>query len=456
MRVFAVLCVAFLAGCVADRVETPSGPGEGAPSVPSFGQREIAGGGGELEVTLLLAGSTGLVCQMGAAETDIVYASADAGATWRRLPIDRGLRSSSDCDLAIGPEGNWYVVFLDVVDEEIFGNGFTNGVLTFGTSRDQGSTWTWTTLPGFTNGLVDRPWIRVLDDGTIYLTHKSGNFLPLTVYFQTSTDAGATWSEPVLAGRVTDPARPNGNVGRMVLLDQGRTILVPIHTFDSRQGEGRDEWLDLLVSEDDGRTWAVRPIVGPLRLRADSFLPSLAATQNGTLYAAVPLANGSKQADLAFVVSQDRGTSWSEVVPLASGQEYTARRAQASVALDAGPEGVMDAAWYHWRDGWIVSVARLSGTDVVWSQEVTEPEGVEAQLEFLSIQHDAGGGLVVAYSLPMDPCAEHGGRDCIALVRERHEGRPDAPNGADRKLSLGKGEQTDRGGPLRGRSSTAA
>jgi hypothetical protein len=405
------------AGCTSPAEPPAADDGQTiAEDGPTFNPPVTIGGGGAYEATIVIRDQTTLVCQQGNAETDVLLASLDSGNTWTRVPIDRGVQASSDCDVAIGNDGTWYIVFLDVAEEEIFGNGFTDGLLVFGASHDQGATWTWTTLPGAMNGLVDRPWLRVVGD-SLYLTHKSGNILPLTVWFQRSDDGGATWSPPVLVARTPGPGHPNGNVGKMWVSEDGNVIRIPLHTFDVTKGEGRDEWLDLAVSTDAGATWTVKPVAGPLPTRADNFLPSLGVVGE-TTYVAVPLANGSTAADLTLVASTDRGDTWSDPILLARAQDYSEARSQASVALDAGRYGTMDAAWYHWDDGWIVSMARLNGTRVDWSRDLTTPEGKAIQLEFLGLAHDASSKVRIVYSVPMDPCPDFGGQDCVRLVTE--------------------------------------
>lgn len=224
-----------------------------------------------------------------------------------------------------------------------------------------------------------------------------------------------TWSPPTMVARADSPAHPNGNVGKMVVSDDGQVIRLPLHTFDSRQGDDRDEWLSMAASTDGGATWAVKPVVGPVQTRVGYFLPTM-GTMAGVLYVSVPLANGTTGADLTLVTSSDGGDTWSPSIMLARGQQF-GEQAQANVALDAGPNGTMDAAWYHWDDGWTIKVARVAGQEVQWTQQLTQPAGKDLTLEFLGLAHDAGGRARLVYPLPTDPCPE-GGRDCLYLIEE--------------------------------------
>jgi hypothetical protein len=269
---------------------------------------------------------------------------------------------------------------------------------------------------------VDRPWIRAVGPSTVYLTHKTHNVLPLAVWFTRSDDGGATWAAPVLVTQADDPAHLSGNVGKMAVSDDGRVVRIPLHRFDSARefvlGKAAQEWLDMAESQDGGATWTVKHVAGPVATRNDGFLPTLGAL-NATLYAAVPLANGTQQADLTLLASHDDGATWGAPIVLARGQDMGSCQSEANVQLDAGPNGTMDAAWYHWDHGWVTSAARVQGERVLWSQDVTSPDGKAAYLEFLALAHDAQGAMRLAYPVPQQERCAFGTPADVLLLAER-------------------------------------
>lgn len=410
-RAFPLLGLALLAGCLA----ADEAPG---PRAPSFLEPAILGGGAvEASIAVGLDGAV-LACSYGDGVEDRLWASEDDGATWTRIaarapPFD----AAGDCDVEIARDGAWHYASMDPARVALGqGSLAVAASVSVLTSDDRGATWTAARILGAPDAYVDRPWLLAVP-GALYLTHKISNSEPLQVWFAKSTDRGATWTPPVLVAVAQDPLAPNGNVGKMVATDDGRSVWIPIHRFNLVQGGGRSEWLEVARSRDAGATWQILPVAGPVVTRADYYLPSLARSTNGTLVMPIPLRNGSDAADLHVTISRDDGDTWSPPIPIAAGQEF--RRAQAHVALDAAPEGGVLAAWQRWNGAaltlTLAHVDLAKEPRIAWTREWPHAHAEDALVEFADLERAPDGALHAVYVVPGDACRPESA--CVWVVR---------------------------------------
>lgn len=258
----------------------------------------------------------------------VVHSSLDAGATWSTTEIPYATTAP--------PESAWsrYCVTADPVvffDEKgvayLFGLGWlcSNGVLPsytaeghvwMATSTDHGATWSEPTVVYRNFGFVewpDKEW-AALEPGTgrmvaAWLGLPAGALEPSKLRVTTSTDRGASWSEATV---VTDSEEEGGF---------GQYAPVPVFGPDGRIHvvyRGCAGGCIKVASSDDGAIWRKSlvadakdtPRQGPQQTMQN--FPSIAVGEpSGRLFVAwhADAADGSKDAYAAW--SDDNGTTWS-------------------------------------------------------------------------------------------------------------------------------------------------
>lgn len=205
-----------------------------------------------------------------------LWKSVDRGATWSRVDFGAnaaGHVGNSDIDFAIAPDGTLYLISMTFDRTTFEGTRIAMGV-----SGDGGATWNWRTLSA--HRYDDRPWVEVAPDGTAHAIWNDGS----GVLYVTSSDRGATWSEP---RRIHD----RGGSSHLAVSPCG-AIAVRI-TPPSASGNKFHGDTDLiLVSDDRGATWTQRAAPGTRHWvddpHLDAALPRwvepIAFDTEGTLY----------------------------------------------------------------------------------------------------------------------------------------------------------------------------
>lgn len=412
MRALAGLAAAaalLLAGCVAPAADLEAGSAAaealrelvaGAPVRVSASQpaREpsiaLAADG-----TLFVAGYWGATrfAERGPGDADnvllspLVWRSRDDGATWERLAtgnVADGAVGNSDVSLAIGPDGRVWIASLHFVPVVApvglvvpgAPYGATASAVYVGWSDDGGDSWTWTLARR--GPYVDRPWIRIGEDGLAHLVWNDHE----GVYHATSTD-GAQWTP---ARRVAE----GGGTGGFDVSDAGELAVrvVPL------RGSGLYPMGDadgVAVSADRGETWTMRALPGERVWDAGTLSATVAIPRawdpvafdaSGRLCAA-----WAEPGSMQLACSEDLAATWSTpraIADDAHGQPFFPflRRADDGLA----------ASWFADADGVISAhAARLRGDEVA-SVVLAGDTGSDDHGEYFEIVATPDGGLAAA------------------------------------------------------------
>ena len=169
-----------------------------------------------------------------------LWKSKDGGTTWSLVNIGgekEGALANSDVSLAIAPDGTIYLTRSMRFDVKA-GEGVH---IVVGVSKDDGQSWRWKMLSK--KRFDDRPWVAVSPDGTAHVIWNDGS----AVYHVTSSDRGATWSDPQIVHR-------NGGSSYLAVGPNGEIAVrvVPLSASGNMYSEG----IDLIaISRDRGKTW---------------------------------------------------------------------------------------------------------------------------------------------------------------------------------------------------------
>ncbi len=285
-------------------------------------------------------------------ESVAVYASKDAGGTWKRGVDARGAKimlEGLDPAVAFDGEGVAYALAL-------------GRELAVTKSTDGGSTWgPLVAVPG---SAWDRPWISAGPDGRIYLAGK----LPVTVFgspasdiigVSRSSDGGASFSFPRLFLPAPDKLAVNF-VSDLLVLPGGR-LLLPLQLFPltSLARSPLEGTYPVIASDDGGRTfgeprsgpsfrtfghaWEGKSLfgLGGARIAVDGSGGPLAGR---TYLTWLDAADGFYRVFAAS--SSDSGATWSDAVRVDPSESET-DSSVATVAVDG--RGVVGVAWYDRR-----------------------------------------------------------------------------------------------------------
>jgi hypothetical protein len=371
----AMAVLLLLAGC--SRPE----PGLPPPDPPALAwPATLAGPGGDAETSLAVSpdGQTVLVCSHGGfTQASPLWASTDGGGSYRRVEVEPNQPFNGDCDVAIGADGSWSIVYDTIASA------------TFASSADQGETWWVHPLAAEPVGGVDRPWI-LADGGDVLLAWADVMAaLPFVAFFTKTSDGGRTWTPPVLMGTFT-PDGVNCFLAHPILAPGG-AIQVPIACKDGGDVLGGGP-VHILESADGGATWDRIPTGAR---SAGSVSASYAG--DGGLWMTVSEDSGEGSRHGA-VRSTDGGRTFTPPLWLDSG----VTPGFGWFWVDGRPDGSATAAWMDDADEpgrWQVSVARLAeeGGAIEATLGRAGPVGDEAPLyEFLMVRHDAAGRAYVS------------------------------------------------------------
>lgn len=401
------LAVVALAGCLSgEPVADDAEERRDAAATWTF-DNILIGPGGDAE-TSVAVGSEGIVlaCSHGGfGQPSPSWRSLDAGATWLRMDPQPNPVVSGDCDFAMLDDGTWGLVYDTIASS------------TVATSRDQGLTWFLNYVAAIPFGGVDRPWLASFGN-TMYMAYANVMAAqPAINTFAVSHDGGRTWTEHHIAHTVSpgQPDQPNTVLGHPVI--DATTIRIPMASADLIRGGATT--LTFAVSRDGGQTWTEEAVAGPYETYFH--LPSATMAPDGTLFITKP--HGAANAlMLDVLVSTDDGQTWAE-------HRVAQDVAFPSVAgpwVDARPDGTATVAWLQQHDeGRAVWAARLDANGLVHpARPLIEPVADDAVFEFIMVDHDEAGRAFIVYPLDTGECTQTTplapGRNaqCVWLLRE--------------------------------------
>jgi hypothetical protein len=311
-----------------------------------------------------------------------MFASTDAGATFRELHATPSPMAGGDCEVAYGADGTWYFMHSTVADG------------TIAATSDQGKTWTvnFNAAPP-TNGLADRPWLDTIGNDAI-LSYMPLFAEPGPIAFTKSTDHAKTWSTPVHVNKV-GPGKTNTMHGHFEVSADGKTIRIPLSQYvvGGSPGSKGTAYLTHAVSRDRGATWKDEPVIGPIETQVDT--ATAVVTSDGSLVWAYAVPNGPRY-DIRLVRSVDDGMSW--LAPIAVVGGFTSL---GLAWMDARGDGTVDlllqgdAAPLGGDANSHVILLRLDASRA--SPLVSSAVLAEASNEYVSIDHDATGRAFLSY-----------------------------------------------------------
>ena len=139
--------------------------------------------------TLFVSGFTNVwpLAGPGGLASPALWKSTNQGHDWLKVDVGDvgdGAVGNSDTDLAVASDGTLFFISMFFNRTLHYGEGVSVGV-----SRDVGVTWVWTTLS--VDRGCDRPWVRVLPDGTAHAIWNAGRGVRHAI----SMDGGRSWNE---------------------------------------------------------------------------------------------------------------------------------------------------------------------------------------------------------------------------------------------------------------------
>src|SRR5437899_2263210 len=273
--------------------------------------------------------------------------SGDGGTSWQAtaLPLPAGLDRPYAPDIAFGPDGTLYVLYVNLT-----GSGNVPDNLWLARSHDGGASLDQpvrvtgrltfqarlAVVPG--DGAVVITWLQATDVGLLRLSGP-----PSPVVAVRSTDGGHTFSQPV---QVSDPQRSRVGAATPIVDDKGAVVVLyedfkdDRRDFENLEGPAWDGAFALVVtrSPDEGRSFGHGVEVDSNVLTTRRFLvvlpdfPSIAAGPDGRLYAAWADGGGGHE-EVLVRRSDDGGQTWGprrQVKSAGDGTSQTLPRAAAA------------------------------------------------------------------------------------------------------------------------------
>lgn len=343
------------------------------------------------------------------------FRSLDEGASWQYVDVEtsptdprQAAFEGGDCDVAFDAAGTIYTV-----DSWL-------GSLSVGASRDQGATWSGTSVAG-SAPVADRPWLVGGPAGTMHMTYQDLQFgMPSAIWYTRTTDTATTFipAVPVVSGG------PDGGftwTGNLVVAGEGKDLY---SIYTRRQGatvttgleQSGPERVEIAISHDGGLTWTSR-LISPRPGPASFLYPSLARDAAGMLHA-VWAERRTDDHPTMYSHSSDDGVTWSAPQAILAGVSayapwVDARDAGSAVVQWFGSPTPMDADtkpsdWYtYWaRIDAAGTAAMTVTTGTTTERPLLTAEDVEKAgngiptPEFNQVRLDAGGNMRFGMSVP--------------------------------------------------------
>ncbi|HYR22723.1 MAG TPA: dockerin type I domain-containing protein [Chthoniobacterales bacterium] len=182
----------------------------------------------------------------------------------------------------------------------------------------------------------DRQWLAAYGPQTVYMTFDQAP-APGPLWFVKSTDAGRTFSVPMMLTGVGSLSRENN-----IVVDQYNGNI-----YTTYEPAGNVGQILLLRSKDGGATWTTfTAYTGPVGTSVENAFPILAVDRGGNLHLVFTRSNGTTgrtNAHVFLTSSTDQGATWLPAVQVDSGVNT-----QSTVMpwVVAGSPGIVDITWY--------------------------------------------------------------------------------------------------------------
>ncbi|HSH37594.1 MAG TPA: sialidase family protein [Chthoniobacterales bacterium] len=286
----------------------------------------------------------------------------DGGLTWRRALIPNLARPSggtfdraTDPVAGIDRNGVTYLNTLALLDTNP-----RRGIVVVSRSNDGGNSWTnpmvaysdpsgqffpdknWMAVNSFADTLSAG---RILVTFTLFPNTSATNHPIMRVI---SDDGGATWGPAEFihsSNRQVQGSQP-------LFLRDGR-VVIPYWNFNNT-GSFADDFLEMVVSNDGGQTFATPKLITPVaiynhpQVRDGAFLPSATTDRTtNTVYVTYQAVHqGSPR--IMFTKSSNAGDSWTTPIPIS---DNPSGRGVFNPAIGASPDGqTLTVAFYDVRD----------------------------------------------------------------------------------------------------------
>ena len=344
----------------------------------------------------------------------VAWVSAPGGGTDGRLYVSTGgatggapseLRDSlgpiephgeAPPKLSYGPNGTLYALYA--VGKVVPGRRFPMSSLRLAKSADDGKTWASPVTIASDSAFGTRNFhaLHVGADGSLYVAWLEANQGKSKTFLTRSTDAGTTWTTPVLAD--SNQSCPCCRTA-IAAAGDGTLYLAWRSVFP---GSVRD--VVVARSTDHGATWAA-----PVRVHADNWVfdgcphagPSMQVDSAGTVHIAW-WTGKEGAAGVFYTRSTDTGATFAEPIALGAA-EFSA---PAHVQLALGDRGTVVAVW---DDGTVktpkvvMRVSHDSGLSFTAPTQVSA-EGQAATFPVLALQ---GRDLTIAWSEQSQMAHDH-------------------------------------------------
>ena len=200
------------------------------------------------------------------------YVSKDSGSTWQDVQLpgwtsqtdSNGVFSQTGCGgdpvLAFSPDGNslYFASLTYGSQKNATGKAFINkSGLAVAVSHDGGLTWSNPSMIDYqatANIFIDKEWISVAKDGTVYATwtqfnaNKTVGYLNSPIVFSSSSDGGKSWT-PVRA--VSDASHPYNQGSQVGVTPSGALVVA----YEGSSATSTNDELIVAQSRNGGATF---------------------------------------------------------------------------------------------------------------------------------------------------------------------------------------------------------
>lgn len=275
----------------------------------------------------------------GTTNEDLYFnASHDGGTTWvGEMMLDKGYPAGTgairDWRMLVedDPAGD-HVYILLTVDPTTAGNE----ELYLLASHDGGATFTRAQVSSLAPGTEDVDFFAMAASGTTLWVAWQGdrNGAGDDIFFQMSTDGGATWLPADVELDSSGPGVADAD-WEMTLSAEGSLVVV---AWQEEIASTFNEELRMAVSTDGGATWGADMLIGGYTAGSADVDNPQALVHNGTILAAWEDNRGGR--DEIFVASSsDNGATWTETQVTTAGGGYPRLRADQDTLLVAYSSG---------------------------------------------------------------------------------------------------------------------